>query len=248
MPVTGCVDDAGERIEAAETVTGSRIPRRTHGAPSLESVMSSDIVPIRVALAERHTNDSRSYKILMSIVSDTAEFAIRPSELRAVAKALIAELEEVSGLDWVIGFSQGGIPLAVAVAYELDVPLLIAYQSRMPLPNAITFREPHAFDDQFYLYGLTQGTVLLVDDEVDSGNTLANAVAALRNHGIRVAGVAAGVEAVHSGQSRGRRRLHELGLNLKAACTFEIDSPEDEFLRGSWTDDAALARRTEGRP
>jgi adenine/guanine phosphoribosyltransferase-like PRPP-binding protein len=208
--------------------------------------MSTDAPPLRVGLAERHTNDSRSYKILMSIVSDTVEFAIHPSELRAVAKALVAQLDDVSEIDWIIGFSHGGIPLAVAVAYELDLPLLIAYQSRMPLPDAITFSEPHAFDGIFYIHGLTQGTVLLVDDEVDSGNTFANAVTALRERGIRVADVAAGVEALHSEESRGRRRLHALGLNLKSACTFEIDSPADEFLRGSWTEEAAAARRTEG--
>ncbi|MEV6930387.1 phosphoribosyltransferase [Dactylosporangium sp. NPDC051485] len=208
--------------------------------------MSNGSIPLRVALAERHTNDSRTYKILMSIVSDTLEFAIHPSELRAVAKALIEQLEIGPDLDWIIGFSQGGVPLAIAVAYELDIPLLIAYRSQMPLPDAITFREPHAFDDTFYLYGLTQGTVLLIDDEVDNGNTLANAVIALRDNGIRVADVAAGVEALHSGDSRGRRRLDDLGLNLKAACRFEIDSPAPEFLRGTWTEKAAAARRTEG--
>lgn len=209
---------------------------------------SRSVSPIRVALAERHTHDSRSYKLLMSIVSDTVEFAIHPSELRAVAKLLIDQLEIPDDLDWIIGFSQGGVPLAVAVAYELDRPLLIAYRSRMPLPDVITFREPHAFDDTFYLYGLTQGTVLLVDDEADSGNTLANAVVALRDHGIRVADVVVGVEAVHGGESHGRRRLHEVGLNLKAACVFEVDSPENEYLRGSWAaDGGAAAGRTEGR-
>jgi len=208
--------------------------------------MTSTDVPLRVALAERHTNDSRSYKILMSIVSDTVEFAIRPAELRAVAKALVAQLEAPSELDWIIGFSPGGSPLAVAVAYELDIPLLIAYRSRMPLPDVITFTEPHAFDETFYLYGLTQGTVLLVDDEADSGNTLANAVISLRNHGIQVADVAAGVEALHGGESRARRRLAEEGLNLKAVRTFEIDSPAAEFMRGSWADAVAADRRTAG--
>jgi len=201
---------------------------------------------LRVALAERQTTDSRSYKILMSIVGEAVEFAIHPSELRAVAKTLVAKLEITSSPDWVIGFSPGGSPLAVAVAYELDVPLLIAYRVRMPLPSVITFTEPHALNHTFYLYGLTQGTVLLVDDEADSGNTLANAVVALRDRDIGVADVAVGVEALHSGESRSRRRLREVGLNLKAVRTFEVDSPADEFLRGPWTDGAAEARRTEG--
>jgi adenine/guanine phosphoribosyltransferase-like PRPP-binding protein len=199
---------------------------------------------LRVGLAERQTTDTRSYKILMSIVGEAAEFAIRPSELRAVAKTLVAQLEITSSPDWIIGFAPGGSPLAVAVAYELDIPLLIAYRMRMPLPSVITFTEPHALNHTCYLYGLTEGTVLLVDDEADSGNTLANAVIALRDHGIRVADVAVGVEALHSGESRSRQRLREVGLNLKAVRTFEVDSPPEEFLRGPWTEAAITARRT----
>ncbi len=191
---------------------------------------------LRVALAERQTTEpeSRRYKILMSITGEAAEFAIRPSELRAIARTLVAQLEITSRPDWVIGFSPGGSPLAVAVADELDLPLLIAYRLRMPLPHPVMFTEPHV-DHTFYVYGLTQGTVLLVDDEADSGNTLANAVMALRDCGLQVVDVAVGVEALHRGESRSRKRLADVGLTLKAVRTFEVDNQDEAFLRGSWT-------------
>ncbi len=182
------------------------------------------VVPVRASVSPRRNSDTRPYKILMNVSGDTPEFAIVPEELRAVAKALAASLDLSDPPDYLIGFAPGGIPLAVAIAYELDLPAVMAYKTRLGLPGGLIWHEPHAANSAFYFYGAEPGqAVLLIDDEVDSGNTVLGAVDALRRAGVRIVDVGSAVEALHHGHSIGRERLAERGLTLKSVLPVEVE-------------------------
>lgn len=188
--------------------------------------MTSDEEVVRVGVCPRRNSDQRPYKVVMSVAGDSREFAIVPRELRAAAKLLVDAFQLAQAPDYVVGFAPGGIALAVAVANELDTPAVIAYKTRLELPNEAIWTEPHCFSNTFYFYGAVAGdAVLLVDDEVDSGNTVANAVQALRASGMRVVDAGSAVEVLHAGASVGRERLRGLGLTLKSLRRVEVGDP-----------------------
>ena len=182
---------------------------------------------LRIGLAARLNVDKRSYKVLMNASGDSREFAIVPKELQTIAKRLTSRLKFSTRPDYIIGFAPGGIPIAVALSYELNVPLIIAYKCRLDLLNEITWSEPHCLFNTFYFYGAYPGmSVILVDDEVDNGDTLYNAVRELRRHGVQILDVACVVEVLHNGYSKGRAKLISLNLNLKSLLQFDVDKYE----------------------
>jgi hypothetical protein len=131
---------------------------------------------VRATVCERRNEDARAYKILMNVAGDSREFAIVPREIRKVGRQLATCLATVEELDYVVGFAPGGIPSAMALALEVDLPMIVAYKCRLGLPGEIVWEEPHCVNSTFYLYGLRGGMrVVLVDDEVDSGATICNA-------------------------------------------------------------------------
>lgn len=184
--------------------------------------------PVQTGICERLNADSRPYKVLMNVAGDSADFAITPHQLKASAKQISGMLTPAEASpDYVIGFAPGGIAIAVAVALELNLPAVIAYKTRLALPHELTWIEPHCFTNTFYLYGITVGmSVLLIDDEVDSGNTLVNAANALTKVGAKVCGVASAVEVTHDGSSFGRERLQAIGLELRALRRVESGTPQ----------------------
>jgi len=179
---------------------------------------------VRASVCPRRNSDQRPYKVVMSVAGDSRGFAIVPSEPRAAAAELVERLELERPPGYVVGFAPGGIALAVAVAGELDVPAVIAYKTRLGLPNESSWTEPHCYSNTFYFYGARAGdAVLMIDDEVDSGNTIGSAVELLQAHGVQVLDVGAAVEVVHGGASKGQTRLADVGLTLKALRRIEVD-------------------------
>lgn len=179
---------------------------------------------LHVGLVGRRNVDKRSYKVLMNASGDSREFAIVPKNLRAIAKQLAVCLQTSTQPDYIIGFAPGGIPIAVALAYELNIPLVIAYKCRLDLPDEITWSEPHCLFNKFYFYGAYSGmSVVLVDDEIDSGYTLCNAIQKLRAQGVQILDVACVVEVLHKSRSMARAKLSDLNLNLKSLLQFEVD-------------------------
>lgn len=93
-----------------------------------------------------------------------------------------------STVDCVLGFPEGGTPVAYAAAQILQRALVLS--SRMPhdLPNEIQFDEPHnapGYGRLHYIYALRPNDrVLIVEDEITTGVTIINAVRALKAAGI----------------------------------------------------------------
>ena len=179
---------------------------------------------LRVELVGRRNVDKRSYKVLMNASGDSRKLAIVPKDLQTIAKRFAARLQISTRPDYIIGFAPGGIPIAVALAYELNTPLIIAYKCRLDLPDEITWSEPHCLFNIFYFYGAYSGmSVILVDDEVDNGYTLCNAIRELREHKVQILDVACVVEVLHDSHSMGRTKLLGLNLHLKSLLRLDVD-------------------------
>jgi adenine phosphoribosyltransferase len=186
-----------------------------------------DINGLRFGLAPRLNSDTRAYKILMDVAGDSMDYAIEPARLRAAARALVARFGLREGPDCVVGLAPGGIAMAIATAFELEAKAVIAYKTKLGLDGEVRFSEPHATNSTFYLYGVGAGTsVVLVDDEIDSGNTLLDCVSSLRAAGVHILAVGTAVEGLHGGRSQGREKLAAVDVDLTSIACIEVDAAE----------------------
>jgi adenine/guanine phosphoribosyltransferase-like PRPP-binding protein len=94
----------------------------------------------------------------------------------------------MEGVDYVVGFPEGGALPAFAFAQITERPLVLSTRLRLSLSPVISFEEPHtSIGVTHHLHGLREGDrVVIIEDEVTSGRTLVNAVRALRGAGVQV--------------------------------------------------------------
>jgi adenine phosphoribosyltransferase len=167
---------------------------------------------IRRLGVEAGVRDVRVVHALDGVLTEVA-----PRQLTAVGRTLWAAwcaTDAGERPDLLLGLDAGGILPALAVSMASDLPYRLAWKVDLDLPHKRRFSEPHARRTQVFTYGdLAARRVLLVDDEVTTGRTLAGLVRVLRDAGADVAGAACLVEDT-SGD--GRRLLAKLGVPL---CT-----------------------------
>lgn len=116
--------------------------------------------------------------------------------------------------DVLIGLDAGGILPTIAVALASDLPYRLAWKLDLDLPNKRRFTEPHARRTEVFTYGdLAGARVLIIDDEITTGNTLSNLVTVLRDAAVEVTGIACLIEDT---TGNARPLLESLGVPL---CT-----------------------------
>ncbi|ACU77771.1 phosphoribosyltransferase [Catenulispora acidiphila DSM 44928] len=114
--------------------------------------------------------------------------------------------------DYLLGLDAGGIVPALALAQTSGIPFKIAWKLQLELPDAIHFTEPHSSRPDMYAYAIEAGAqILLVDDEITTGRTLASLAEALRAAGAVPVAAACLIEDVRHG---GRELLAEQGVPL----------------------------------
>jgi adenine/guanine phosphoribosyltransferase-like PRPP-binding protein len=142
--------------------------------------------------------------------------AFYPRLLQALIRRLVA-MVDLDEIDAVLGIPEGGLVPAYAFAAEAGLPLVLATSSEPEMPGIITFKEDHveAFEGTKRVYGLSAGqVVLIVEDEITTGNTIVNCVRALRNAGVHIDQVAS-VLAVDDPEALAR--LEAEGLTVHVA-------------------------------
>lgn len=148
---------------------------------------------------------------------DGIEHAVHPDELLDVGERLWGLWQAHEGYrdhDLILGLDAGGILPTIAVAMASATPYRLAWKLNLDLPDKKVFHEPHARRLEVFTYGDLRGQrVLVVDDEITSGRTLANLIAVLRAAHADVAGVTCLVE---DRSGNGRSLLNGLGVPL---CT-----------------------------
>jgi adenine phosphoribosyltransferase len=142
---------------------------------------------------------------------------VSPSTLLRTGSALWeawSRHPEFTPPDVLLGLDAGGILPTVGVALASDLPYRLAWKLDLDLPHKRRFTEPHARRTAVFTYGdLATARVLIVDDEVTTGKTLANLVTVLRDSAVGVTGIACLIEDTTGGA---RPLLESLGVPL---CT-----------------------------
>lgn len=162
---------------------GPREPRRRRGA-----VPDTD-VPGSISVAMKGDGTATIVHRL-----DGRSRALDPGELTATMRRL-ADLVDVSAVDYVVGFPEGGSVPAFAFAQVVRRPLVLSTRLDFALPGAdsIVFGVAHSpIGRRHHIHGLRAGDrVVIIEDEVTSGGTILNAARALRAAGVTVSGAGA---------------------------------------------------------
>lgn len=112
-----------------------------------------------------------------------------------------------------LGLDAGGILPTVAVALASSLPYRLAWKLDLDLPHKRRFTEHAAKRTDVFTYGdLTGARVLIIDDEITTGQTVNNLISVLREADVAVQGVACLVE-----ETGGARAL--LGSRGVPLCT-----------------------------
>jgi adenine phosphoribosyltransferase len=163
---------------------------------------------------------SRRERVVHSL--DGLEDPVQPTALAhngdVLWRKLIDEAGDLMGpVDFLLGLDAGGILPTIGLASASSLPYKIAWKLHLPLDGAVHFTEPHATRTEVFAYGIADGQrIVLVDDEVTTGHTLANLTTRLREAGAIPLAAACLVEDTTRGA---RQHLADLGLPLISLTT-----------------------------
>lgn len=151
-----------------------------------------------------HDLDGIQHEVAPNVLTSTGD-ALWNSWLRAPA---------FTAPDLLLGLDAGGILPTIAVSLASGLPYRLAWKLDLDLPGKARFSEPHARRTDVYTYGDLDGRrVLIVDDEITTGRTIAGLIQVLRDGGAHVTGIVCLIEDT-SGQAR--TIMDNLGVPL---CT-----------------------------
>lgn len=127
---------------------------------------------------------SRRERVIHSL--DGLEDPVHPDTLASTGARLWRRFQEqvphgLGAVDFLLGLDAGGILPTVSLASAAHLPYKIAWKLHLPLDGAVRFSEPHAMRTDVFAYGIAPGQrMVLVDDEVTTGRTLADLTRRLR--------------------------------------------------------------------
>ncbi|MDT9683704.1 phosphoribosyltransferase [Streptomyces sp. TRM76323] len=165
---------------------------------------------------------SRRERVVHSL--DGLEDPVHPDALAGTGTRLWQRLQEgmpdgLDPVDFLLGLDAGGILPTVSLSGAARLPYKIAWKLHLPLDGAVRFTEPHAMRTDVFAYGITAGQrIVLVDDEITTGRTLADLTLRLREAGAVPLAAACLVEDTTRGA---RALLAGLGLPLVSLTTIE---------------------------
>ncbi|SBV00909.1 adenine phosphoribosyltransferase [Streptomyces sp. Ncost-T6T-1] len=165
---------------------------------------------------------SRRERVIHSL--DGLEHPVHPDTLANTGADLWRLLQEqvpegLGSVDFLLGLDAGGILPTVSLAGAAQLPYKIAWKLHLPLDGAVRFSEPHAMRTDVFAYGITPGQrIVIVDDEITTGRTLADLTRRLREAGAVPLAAACLVEDTTRGA---RDLLTDLGLPLISLTTIE---------------------------
>ena len=142
----------------------------------------------KIYYRERDNQDKRKLKIIHPF--DGRGYPLDLDLLNKESIRLSEKFKEIE-FDYVVGFAEAGVISALGIANAIKKPFIGSYRVKLKEEGEISFIEPHSTRANHYIYGLKKGDrIIIVEDEITTGDTILNAVNALIKKEIIVRGVA----------------------------------------------------------
>lgn len=135
----------------------------------------------------------KKYKLIASVVAMSSDFPGYTNILSLLALDIINKFRDLNP-DYIIGLTQGGIPLATYISQLTGIPLIVSRvksKTHYDMSNMIDFVEPDDELGDYFICCESKKKVILIDDEITSGNTMAAVVKALIRNNVYILGIGA---------------------------------------------------------
>lgn len=174
---------------------------------------------LRMALQHSILERKGNYSYLVSPL-ESIPGAIAPELIKEIVDEII-RIDAISDVDLIVCFEAMGISLGAVLSQQTGKPMSIARKKRHEFQPRVKFRCKTNYDSRtYYLYGSFAGKkILLIDDIAASGNTLKQAIDALRKQGAIVIRIVVAV--ARNLELEGI--FQDMGVEFRALTNVQID-------------------------
>lgn len=150
---------------------------------------------VELGIVER-TNADRKSKITNNFISQVR--VLDSKALKKVTELLNKKLPKKSSDEIILGLQTSGTPMAAALALERGSDFVFSTSGEFgDISSVFNFIEGHRDDKKHFIYGIKGGdSVVIVEDEITSGNGIISLIKALQDFGIKIVAVATAIEVV----------------------------------------------------
>lgn len=167
-----------------------------------------------------NSKKKRGFRVIFPL--DGVKNNILPAMLKDATQIVLKKLGKglIKNVDYILALDRGGLVLGLSLSLAKNIPLKIAWKHNLDLENKITLSDPYIPNEPLYLYGAKKNDrVILVDDEIYSGETMLITIKDLSKKGIQVAAAVAIVECLNF---KAREKLERVGCKLIAYRTYRL--------------------------
>ena len=158
---------------------------------------------------------------------------LRPELLREVALGFVRTVD--LDVDFIVGMEAMGIHLAAILSQFTGIPAVIVRKKRFDLPGEVEARIEKSYrravgveEEKFCINSLKKGDkVLIVDDVLSSGGSLAAVIKSLERIGVIVKDVAVVIRRGDEGSERVKK---ETGHEIKALSNIKVEDGKVKIL------------------
>lgn len=175
-------------------------------------------VLLRRSLEAAPIVDFGGYQYFVHPLTDGID-RIEPALLDEVVDEILAQVD-LRGIDRIVTVEAMGIPVATALSLSTDVPVTVIRKRRYGLPGEVEIGQRTGYSKgQLFVNGLkARDRVLVVDDVISTGGTLAPLLRALKEMGVDVRDVVVIIE-----KGEGRARIErEHGVKVRTLCRIDV--------------------------
>ncbi|HMK45517.1 MAG TPA: hypoxanthine/guanine phosphoribosyltransferase [Methanocella sp.] len=158
-----------------------------------------------------------TYNYFIHPISDGVP-VVKPELLREVIACIVksADLD----VDKIVTIEAMGLPIGSALSQITDIPFIIVRKRKYDLPGEIAIHQATGYSKgELYLNGINPGDrILIVDDVISTGGTLAAVLKALELAGAEVKDIVVVIE-----RGAGKRIIRNMGYEVQTLITIDVD-------------------------
>ena len=158
-----------------------------------------------------------TYNYFIHPISDGVP-VVKPELLRDVIACIVknADLD----VDKIVTIEAMGLPIGASLSQITDIPFIIIRKRKYELPGEIAVHQATGYSKgELYLNGISKGDrVLIVDDVISTGGTLAAVIKALEIAGAEIKDIIVVIQ-----RGDGKKIIEDMGYNVQTLVSIDVD-------------------------